>query len=338
MMAFTRTQGRRGFAEGGGLNIDVSPPTFTGANSAIAPPDVNAFPSMGPAAIIPSANVQPQPFSSGIGQVPLSALSGGAGSNGIIASVNGQGIPSGSPGAPKITPNRAFAPPVASATSTTHPTVSPDFGDLTDAQKEQFTLLLSSGHPMDAINYRAGLGFASGGGIPSSSEAAPWYTRAEYHGIMHPEGLITSTGAGRTDVHNIKVPSGSYIIPADVVSGISEGNTLSGADVIDRMMHSNPYGIQGGHKGGGKGIPSAPAPYREPKDNFSMLNRGGKAKNGDSEAVPIVVAGGEVLLHPHTIERKFGSLKKGHASLDAFVKKARAHNVKNISKLPGPKK
>lgn len=177
------------------------------------------------------------------------------------------------------------------------------------------------------------------GGIPTSEALSPWYTRAEFRDSIHPEGLVTSTGAGRTDVHNINVPAGSYVWPADVVSGLSEGNTLGGAEVIDRMLHSNPYGIQGGGGKHGSGPPhvSPPRPFQEPKDNFALESRGGKAGKHEDGIVPIVVAGGEVITHPHSIIQKFGSLKRGHAILDKTVKNVRAKNVKTISKLPGPR-
>lgn len=161
-------------------------------------------------------------------------------------------------------------------------------------------------------------------GIPTSSQMDPWYTRAEARDMVHPEGLINSHGAGRTDIHSINVPAGSYVVPADVASGLAEGNTLAGAGVMDRIMHSNPYSIggSGGHKGSG--------PPR------AHLATGGKADDGHS-LVPIVVAGGELLYHPHTIIKKFGNLKKGHAALDAFVKRVRHENIKTLRKLPGPK-
>lgn len=182
--------------------------------------------------------------------------------------------------------------------------------------------------------------FASGG--PSTAEADPWYMRSEARGVMHPEGLIASHGAGRTDVHNISVPSGSYILPADVVSGIGEGNTLAGASVIDKMMHALPYGIQGSHHGGGgsMGIPRAPAAHMMKQDeDFEPVKRGGTPKDkGHGEAVPIVVAGGEVLLHPGTLIQKFGSLKKAHAVLDKFVLNARHQTIKDTRALKGPKK
>jgi len=181
------------------------------------------------------------------------------------------------------------------------------------------------------------------GGIPTSEALSPWYARAEERSIanIQPEGLINSTGAGRTDVHNISVPTGSYVVPADVVSGLSEGNTLGGASVIDRMMHSNPFGIQGGGGRHGAGPPKVsvrpPAQYKEPPDTFQVESRGGRTGKQTDGTVPIVIAGGEFLIHPSSIIKKFGTLEKGHAVLDKFVKNVRAKNVKTISKLPGPK-
>lgn len=175
--------------------------------------------------------------------------------------------------------------------------------------------------------------FKRGGMANGGVNSASWFARSEEKNSIHPEGLITSAGAGRTDIHPINVPSGSFVLPADIVSGLGEGNTLAGASVMDRMMHSNPYGIEGGGRhGGGMGIPHASArPFRE-----EGLKRGGKPQQ-QSGVVPIVVAGGEMLYHPETIIKKFGSLKKGHAALDQFVKKVRVETAKTLKKLPGPK-
>lgn len=154
--------------------------------------------------------------------------------------------------------------------------------------------------------------------------------------MVHPEGLVRSLGGGRTDIHNIQVPSGSYVIPADVVSGLSEGNTLGGAAVMDRMMRTNPWGVEGGKMGHGSGPPRPRAPAA-PKPDDDKFKKGGKADQV-GHLVPIVVAGGEMIYYPNTIAQKFGNLKHGHAVLDAMVKKVRSKNVKTLSKLPGPKK
>jgi hypothetical protein len=100
---------------------------------------------------------------------------------------------------------------------------------------------------------------------------------------------------------------------------------------MDRMMHTNPWGIEGGKFGHGSGPPK---PRAAPTPQYA---KGGRAQHV-GHLVPIVVAGGEAIYYPHTIEKKFGSLKHGHAVLDSLVKKVRADNVKTLSKLPGPKK
>lgn len=180
------------------------------------------------------------------------------------------------------------------------------------------------------------------GGIPTSEAMSPWYMRQAERQMIQPEGLINSMGAGRTDIHNMNVPSGSYVMPADVVSGLGEGNTMAGANVIDKMMHSMPYGIQEAKLGHGRGPPPAPAfkLYNSPPalPASETEKRGGAPKSNHGEPVPIVVAGGEVLLHPGTIIQKFGDLKKGHAILDKFVLNARKKNIEDTKKLKGPKR
>lgn len=181
------------------------------------------------------------------------------------------------------------------------------------------------------------------GGIPNASEMDPWYTRQEERSMVHPEGLIKSMGAGRTDIHPIQVPAGSYVIPADVVSGLAEGNTMAGSNIIDRMMHSLPFGIQGGGSKHGSGPPRAQdaKPYVEPPDPYNTAPkdaRGGATKDHGSGLVPIIVAGGEHIVYPQTIQKKFGNLKKGHAVLDKWVLKSRNENVNTIRNLKGPKK
>ena len=49
-------------------------------------------------------------------------------------------------------------------------------------------------------------------------------------------GPIHSAVAGRTDHLPTHVPSGSYVVPADIVSGLGEGNSLAGFRHIKRMF------------------------------------------------------------------------------------------------------
>jgi hypothetical protein len=121
---------------------------------------------------------------------------------------------------------------------------------------------------------------------------------------LHVGPLHAATG-GRTDVLNISVPADSFVIPADIVSGLGEGNTLAGMKIMEQMFPNS-------------------SPGKAP------MARGG---------VPIVAAGGEFVVSPEDVAAVGqGDLEHGHKVLDAFVKKSRKQIVKTTSKLPGPHK
>jgi hypothetical protein len=125
--------------------------------------------------------------------------------------------------------------------------------------------------------------------------------------IFH--GPIVTPIPGRTDRLPIHVYSGSYVIPADIVSGLGEGNTLAGYEAIKRMFGHHlkaKYGLRGS--------------FHE-----------------DREVVPVIVAGGEYILTPDEVEAAGdGDLDSGHAALDAFVKSQRRKLRQKLAKLPGP--
>lgn len=123
-------------------------------------------------------------------------------------------------------------------------------------------------------------------------------------------GAIHSMVPGRTDRLPIHVPSGSYVIPADVVSGIGEGNTLAGTKILDNMFgSSSPYAARTRARGGA--APRSPT--------------------------PVIVAGGEYIIEPDVVEAiGNGDINRGHAILDDFVKKQRKKLIKTLRKLPGP--
>lgn len=107
----------------------------------------------------------------------------------------------------------------------------------------------------------------------------PWYAREEAYGEdRSPSGFVHSPVPGRTDQLPISPAAGSYVIPADVVSGLGEGNSLSGARLLDAMFHSGPYGTalpRGGH-GGGERMPRPPA-VRLPRTDQPQFAYGGVA-------------------------------------------------------------
>lgn len=189
--------------------------------------------------------------------------------------------------------------------------------------------------------YRGGMPHFGIGGAPEMSAMAPWYARKESSGMdqFHGGGLFNSPSAGRTDVLNRTVPAGAYVVPADVVSGIGEGNTMAGSHVLDAMMHSLPYGMRGGKGGGhgGMGIPRAPAPFKQPKLN---IKTGGAADDDKHKGhVQIVAAGGEYLVpREKVLALGNGDIKHGHRILDSFVLHIRKKTAKTLNKLPGPKK
>lgn len=130
-------------------------------------------------------------------------------------------------------------------------------------------------------------------------------------------GPINSGVAGRTDHLPMHVPSGSYVLPADVVSAHGEGATIAGFKVLHRVFGGTPYG--GGKSG----------PYGQP------LATGGKADHG----VPIVAAGGEYVLSPDQVRfAGGGDIDRGHKVLDAYVLKVRKDLVHTLRHLPGPAK
>jgi hypothetical protein len=118
------------------------------------------------------------------------------------------------------------------------------------------------------------------------------------------------------------VPSGSYVIPADITSSFGEGNTIAGFKVLRRMFGGAPYGGSGMPYGQGSG------PYGEHL-----------ATGGEADAVPIVAAGGEYVLSPEQVKiAGDGDLEMGHRVLDEFVVRSRKNLVKTLKNLPGPKK
>ena len=143
--------------------------------------------------------------------------------------------------------------------------------------------------------------------------------RAAKHASVH-TGPIHSSVAGRTDHLPIGVPSGSYVVPADVVSHLGENNTTAGFANLKRMFGGVP-------RGGGT------QPYNHEGGPYGM------AKGGSSPNVPIVAAGGEHVLDPDEVRwAGGGDLDTGHKVLDAFVLKIRKELIHTLKNLAPPRK
>lgn len=189
-----------------------------------------------------------------------------------------------------------------------------------------------SGGP-SAAGSPAGDGGGVMGGNMASGGATPFFGGGEGTTTKVHVGPIHSPVAGRTDHLPMHVPSGSYVIPADIISAMGEGNTMAGFKVANTIFSRIP-GMTGM-----PGAPSLPAEASLPGAD-AQLGLPGKAKGGSIEdAVPIVAAGGEYVISPEDVRRiGEGDLDRGHQELDLFVKAMRAKTIKTLQKLPGPKK
>ena len=159
--------------------------------------------------------------------------------------------------------------------------------------------MVKSGHPQDQA-IAAALSIArktkKSGGTNNTKPAGPESCHV---------GPIKAAVAGRTDHLPMHVPSGSYVVPADIVSAIGEGNTETGFSILDHMVDARS-----------NGTPTA-----------------------SGNPVPIVAAGGEYVLSPIVVQNfGDGDMDSGHKRLDEWVKEERANTIKTLQKLPGPKR
>ena len=168
-----------------------------------------------------------------------------------------------------------------------------------------------------------------------------WEEKQESRNMMH-AGPVLSSVPGRTDRHNLMVPSSSYVVPADVVSGRGQGNTLAGANFFQQAFHMGPYG-----SGASMGIKHGMGAPRPPKP-MGMMHSGG-GKGGDNKIgtpVQVVVAGGEVIIPPDKLMEGLHGLlgympkdiKHAHRLMDAWMIHERKNLRKTLAKLPGPAK
>lgn len=144
-----------------------------------------------------------------------------------------------------------------------------------------------------------GFGFARGGAVGTG-------------------GLFKSPTTGRSDKLNKRVKNGGYILPADVVSSLGDGNTMAGSSILDSMIKKPPKS----HK------------MRKPK----TPNTASKLRFSDGGHVDVKVSGGEYFIPPeHIMGLGGGDIGMGHDILDKFVMNVRKNAVNKMSNLPGPK-
>ena len=194
--------------------------------------------------------------------------------------------------------------------------------------------MVASGHPQDqaiaaALN-TAKHSHLADGGIPMSTGGS--------HKVH--VGPIHSPVAGRTDHLPMNVPSGSYVIPADIIGAMGEGNTMAGFKIAKRMFSSKPY-MEHGAMPYGAGATSYKPSYVSDAAPYGASSGpyGSKLATGGSAPVEIVAAGGEYVIDPDDVTRLGeDDIDHGHEILDHFVTGYRKKTIDTLKKLPGPKR
>ena len=202
--------------------------------------------------------------------------------------------------------------------------------------------MMHAGHPQDQA-VAAALNTAkhsrlAGGGMGEQDALGLGAPKHQVH-----VGPIHSPVAGRTDHLPMNVPSGSYVIPADIIGAMGEGNTMAGFKIAKRMFSSKPYMDHGATPYGAGNAPynGSKAPYNAsgmPYSN-SAGPYGSKLATGGAAPVEIVAAGGEYVIEPDDVTRiGGGDIDHGHEILDHFVTGYRKKTIDTLKKLPGPKR
>lgn len=166
-------------------------------------------------------------------------------------------------------------------------------------------------------------GFLADGGIadagphltgPGSRGGRSFLTRPRPRGPKaFTRGLVKSPTPGRADHVRTTVRRGSYVVPADVVSGLGQGNTDAGSALLQRTT-------------AGHGV-----------DDTEEYADGGIADAGEV-AMPVMLSGGEFVFTPKEVEAiGGGSHDHGAAALDNLVKQVRSTTHQTLAALPPPK-
>lgn len=143
---------------------------------------------------------------------------------------------------------------------------------------------------------------ASGGRVQTALDAAKKYATG---GAVHVGPVMGATG-GRADELPVSVPSGSFVVPADVVSSLGQGNSVSGMENLKKQF-----------------------------PNSAHMGRA----SGGVVPVPIKISDGEFVISPEDVAAiGGGDMAKGHKTLDAMMVKLRKDHIKTLAALPPPSK
>lgn len=172
---------------------------------------------------------------------------------------------------------------------------------------------------------------ADGGSTaPKGTPQTPWWTGTKAYQDNKPMLFLHGSTPGRADLVHTVAPGGAHIIPADVVSGLGEGNSLNGAAELEKRLASGPYGA-----------PLHPTKVRQMGPHGSAVGgrtKGGKVA-GHDHGTPVALSDGEAMVFPHWVAHLGGGDPKvGRGLLNEFIVRERRRNIKKLKSLPGPVK
>jgi hypothetical protein len=148
-------------------------------------------------------------------------------------------------------------------------------------------------------------------------------------------GPIRGTVPGRTDHIPMRVPNGSYVLPAAHVSHFGQNNTEAGFTRLNSMFSGSPFGAKSPSVHRGSGIPG----MNVAKTATGIFAEGGVVGHHGEDGVPIMAAAGEFVIPPHIVEEiGGGNIEHGHEILDAWVQRTKEKHIKVLKGLPGPAK
>lgn len=192
--------------------------------------------------------------------------------------------------------------------------------------------MVHSGHPQKQA-IAAALSNARKYGAKFAAGGSPMGEKMAAKQLFH-EGFLHSSVPGRTDKLPISVQGGAYVLPADHVAALGQGNSLAGANIVNKMFKMGPAG-------------TAPSSVRAARASVPHLGlkppavSGGvktkKFRHGGPATVQVVAAGGEIVIPPEKIVERFGDLNKGHKALDKWVVETRKKHVKTLRGLKPPR-
>ena len=94
--------------------------------------------------------------------------------------------------------------------------------------------------------------------ITETQEVVDEYGRPIYGNLVDPEDrFLKAAKGGLTEIDNKELTSGSFVLPADVVSNVGDGSSSYGHNRLSKMFNVDDYargGLSGRIKGPGGGL------------------------------------------------------------------------------------